>query len=87
MLHKKIEHISAKNTRGKISSYLMEVYRQNKTATFIIPMKRHQLADYLNIPRPSLSRELGLMRDAGIIVFKGAFITINDIFQLEKSIR
>jgi DNA-binding transcriptional regulator LsrR (DeoR family) len=50
-------------------------------------MKRHELADYLNIPRPSLSREMGLMRDAGIIEFEGPHITLNDILKLEKSIQ
>jgi hypothetical protein len=35
----------------------------NRSTTFAIPMKRHELADYLMMPRPSLSRELGLMRD------------------------
>jgi CRP-like cAMP-binding protein len=87
MLNKKIEHIATKNIRGRVSSYLLEIYGQNKTASFTLPMKRYELADYLNIPRPSLSRELGLMRDDGIIAFKGAFITINDVFQLERSIR
>jgi CRP-like cAMP-binding protein len=49
-------------------------------------MKRHELADYLNIPRPSLSREMGLMRDDGIIEYNGTQITIRDIFTLEQSV-
>ena len=87
MLDKKIEHISAKNIRGKISSYLLDIYYQQKTDTLTIPMKRHELADYLNIPRPSLSREMALMRDAGIIEFDGSHINIKNILALEKSIR
>ncbi|MFC1976707.1 Crp/Fnr family transcriptional regulator [Chloroflexota bacterium] len=87
MLNKKIEHISAKNIRGKISSYLLDIYRQTADDTFTIPMKRHELADYLNIPRPSLSREMGFMRDAGIIEFNGSLITINNMFALEESIQ
>jgi CRP-like cAMP-binding protein len=86
MLDRKIEHISARNIRGKISSYLLEMYSQNKDKTFTVLMKRHELADYLNIPRPSLSREMGLMRDAGIIDFNGTIITINDVLALEESI-
>ncbi|MFC1970859.1 helix-turn-helix domain-containing protein [Chloroflexota bacterium] len=50
-------------------------------------MKRHELADYLNVPRPSLSREMALMRDAGIIEFDRSLINIKNIFALEKSIR
>ncbi|MFC2019628.1 Crp/Fnr family transcriptional regulator [Chloroflexota bacterium] len=87
MQDKKIEHISAKNIRGKISSYLLDTYRQSASETFTFPMKRHELADYLNIPRPSLSREMGSMRDAGIIEFEGAHITINDVLKLGESIQ
>jgi len=87
MLEKKIEYISAKNIRGKISSYLLDIYRQADNKTFTLPMKRHELADYLNIPRPSLSREMGLMRDAGIIEFEGSHIAINDMLKLEESIQ
>jgi len=86
MLNKKIEHISAKNIRGKISSYLLDIYRQSDNETITIPMKRHELADYLNVQRPSLSRELGSMRDLGIIEFNGSCITINNLLKLEKSI-
>jgi CRP-like cAMP-binding protein len=84
-LNKKIEHMSASNIRSKISSYLLDIYRQTTDITFTIPMKRHELADYLSIPRPSLSREMGLMRDAGIIEFNGPLITINNVLTLENS--
>jgi len=87
MLNKKIEHLSAKNIRGKISSYLLDIYGQTENEIITIPMKRHELADYLNIPRPSLSREMGLMRDAGIIEFNGSLITINNVLTLEESIQ
>jgi hypothetical protein len=36
---------------------------------------------------PPLSREMGLMRDVGIIEFKGSYIKSNDVLDLEKSIR
>ena len=87
MLDKKIEHISAKNIRGRISSYLLDTYLQSGNKDFMLTMKRHELADYLNIPRPSLSREMGLMRDAGIIEFNGSLITINNVLALEESIQ
>jgi len=87
MLNKKIEHTSAKNIRGKISSYLLDTYRQAEGNTINLQMKRHELADYLGIPRPSLSREMGLMRDAGIIEFKGSLINIKNVIALEESIQ
>jgi len=87
MLDKKIEHISARNIRGRISGYFLDTYLQSSNKDFILTMKRHELADYLNIPRPSLSREMGLMRDDGIIEFEGSHITVNDVLKLEKSIQ
>ena len=87
MLNRKIEHLSVKNIRGKISSYLLDIYLQTANQILTLPMKRHELADYLNIPRPSLSREMGLMRNAGIIEFEGSRITINDALKLEESIK
>jgi CRP/FNR family transcriptional regulator, dissimilatory nitrate respiration regulator len=87
MLSKKIEHISAKNIRGKIGTYLLDICREQNQNTLTIPMKRHELADYLNIPRPSLSREMALMRDAGIIEFEGSNVSIKNILALEKSLQ
>lgn len=84
MLNRKIEHISAGNIRGKISSYLLDIHSQTTDDTITIPMKRHELADYLSITRPSLSREMGLMRDAGIIEFNGPLVTINNVLALEE---
>jgi CRP-like cAMP-binding protein len=86
MLNRKIEYMSVKNIRGKISSYLLDALRESGDNTIIIPMKRHELADYLNIPRPSLSRELGLMRDEGIISFRGSTVIVKNTGTLEKSI-
>lgn len=86
MLDKKIEYMSARNIRSRISSYLLDLLRDSGTSTFDIPMKRHELADYLNIPRPSLSREMGLMRDEGIIVFDGSGVTVINARLLEESI-
>jgi CRP-like cAMP-binding protein len=87
MLNKKIEHLSARSLRGKISSYLLDMYQLTGKSTFDIPMKRHELADYLNIPRPSLSREMTLMQDDNLIKFNGPNITINNVLMLEKLIR
>ena len=87
MLNKKIEHLSARSIRSKISRYLLDMCRQTGETAFAIPMKRHELADYLGMPRPSLSREMGLMRNAGIIEFEGSSIKIKQIITLEDSIR
>jgi CRP/FNR family transcriptional regulator, dissimilatory nitrate respiration regulator len=86
MLNKKMEYLSAKSIRSRVTNYLLDIYRISGDTAFTIPMKRHELADYLSIPRPSLSREMGLMRDDGIIEFDGSSVKIKNILMLEKSI-
>ena len=63
-------HISPKSIRGRVMSYLNTVSLQKHTDEFDIPFDRQQLADYLNVERTALSKELGRMRDEGIISFK-----------------
>jgi CRP-like cAMP-binding protein len=84
LLNKKIDYLSIKNIREKLSIYLLDLYRRTGNSSLIIPMKRHELADYLNISRPALSRELCLMRTERIIDFNGCSVTIKDINSLEK---
>jgi CRP-like cAMP-binding protein len=84
LLNKKIDYLSIRNIREKLSIYLMDLYRKTGNACLIVPMKRHELADYLNISRPALSRELCLMRDEHIIDFNCCEVTIKDIHSLEK---
>ncbi|UCG55465.1 MAG: Crp/Fnr family transcriptional regulator [Dehalococcoidia bacterium] len=85
LLNKKIEHLSANSIRGKISSYLLEESRQKRGTDLYIQMKRHELADYLGIPRPSLSREMAVMKKEGIIDYAGSRIQIKDVRALERS--
>ncbi len=86
MLDRKIEHISAGSIRGKVSSYLLDMYRQSGRAEFTVPLKRHELADYLGVPRPSLSREMASMRREGLIDFKGKSVCIKEVMKLEGAI-
>jgi len=84
LLNKKIDYLSIKNIREKLSIYLLDLYQKTGNTSLIIPMKRHELADYLNISRPALSRELCLMRREGIIDFSGRSVVIKDIDSLEQ---
>jgi CRP-like cAMP-binding protein len=70
-LVKKIEHITRRNTREKIRSYLSSEALRAGRSEFNIPFNRQELADYLSVDRSALSNELGKMRDAGMIRFKG----------------
>ena len=48
-------------------SYLNSVSLQKGTLEFDIPFNRQQLADYLNLERTALSKELGKMQKDGIL--------------------
>lgn len=60
-------HTSPKSARARIMSYLNSVAVQAQSREFDIPFDRQQLADYLNLDRSVLSRELGRMQEAGLI--------------------
>ncbi|SFP81583.1 Crp/Fnr family transcriptional regulator [Caldicoprobacter faecalis] len=83
-LSRKVEYLSIKSIRGKISTYLLEQYKKTGETTFILPMNRNELADFLNVSRPSLSREMCSMRDEGIIDFHRASVRIKDLQALKR---
>lgn len=82
-LNRKVEYLSLKSICGKLSKYLLEQYISQGKSTITMPLNREELAEFLNISRPSMSRELGKMRDAGIIEFYKESIKITDIPKLE----
>ena len=63
-------HTSPKTIRGRVMSYLNAVALQKKSNEFDIPFDRQQLADYLNLERTALSKELGKMQKDGLIKFR-----------------
>ncbi len=60
-------HTSPKSCRGRLLAYLNSVSQQKHSLEFDIPFDRQQLADYLNLERTNMSKELGRMRNEGII--------------------
>ena len=60
-------HTAPKSIRGRVMSYLNSVSLQKRGTVFDIPFDRQQLADYLNVERSALSRELGNMCSDGLI--------------------
>lgn len=60
-------HTASHNMRGKILAYLNTISLQCQSKTFDIPFDRQQLADYLNIDRTALSKELSKMKKDGLL--------------------
>ncbi len=81
-LNRKIEYLSMKSIRTKISTYLFEQYNITKKNKFIVPLKRNEMAEFLNVTRPSLSRELIKMKEEGIIDFYKSSFKIIDLEKL-----
>ncbi len=69
LMHERLELLSKKTIRERITTYLGMQSRRQGSARFIIPFSRTELADYLCVDRSALSRELGAMRDEGLVRF------------------
>ena len=85
-LNRKVEYLVIKSIRRKISVYLLEQYNKTGRLTFIVPLKRNELAEFLNVSRPSLSREIIKMKEEGIIDFYRSTFKIIDIEGLKASL-
>jgi len=79
MLNKKVEYLTIKSMRGKLSTYLLEQHRKQGTVKVSLPLNRNELADFLNVSRPSMSREMSKMRDEGVIDFHMSEVKIMDV--------
>ncbi len=78
-LSARIFHTGPKSVRGRVSAYLNSQMVMKGKKEFKIPFNRQQMADYLNLDRTALSKELGKMRKEGIIEFKKNHFRILDL--------
>ena len=65
-----IFYITPKKIRERVSYYLSGMASSLGTTEFDIPFNRQQLADYLNLDRSALSKELSRMRDEGMLAYR-----------------
>lgn len=82
LLSQKVQFLSAGSLRQRIASYLLEESKGKPLV--ILPMNREEFASYLNVARPSLSRELQKMQEDGVIAIKGSEIRIHSFNALEE---
>ena len=69
-------HTAPKTIRGRVMSYLNSVSLQKHSRVFDLPFDRQQMADYLNVERSALSKELGKMERDGLIECRKNHFTI-----------
>lgn len=68
--------IASKSVREKVMAYLNAESIKHKANMFEIPFNRQQLADYLNVERTALSKELSRMQADGYISYRKNRFTI-----------
>lgn len=81
-LNRKVNYLSIKSMRGKLAKFLMEEFSKSESVMFEIPYNRNELAEFLHVSRPSMSRELSRMKDEGIIDYHQSTFKILDMESL-----
>ena len=69
LLTEKMNHMTKRTTREKLSSYFSTCADRACSPRFSIPYSRQGLADFLSVERTALSHELARMRDEGLLLF------------------
>lgn len=80
-LNQKLQIMSADSLRQKLAKLLLE--NADDSGLVRLALNREELADYLRVARPSLSRELMKMRQEGLLSVEGRQIRINDRIKLQ----
>ncbi|MDL2324965.1 Crp/Fnr family transcriptional regulator, partial [Ruminococcaceae bacterium OttesenSCG-928-A16] len=74
-----LEVITKRSLREKMLTYLSQLAQEQSSATVISPLGRVDLANFLGADRSALTRELGRMRDDGLIQFNKNTYTLKDV--------
>ncbi len=67
VLHERISCLLRPTVREKIMLYLRQASKERRSQIFDIPLNRNTMAEYLNVERSALSRELSAMKRDGLI--------------------
>lgn len=82
-LNNKVQLLTSGSLRQKIAKYLLDNCNNKKYVK--LSMNREQFASYLNVTRPSLSRELINMQEDGLIEVDRDMIKILDMDKLSSA--
>lgn len=76
-LSKRSLHTAPKTIRGRLLSYFSQLISEQDSRKVVTPFDRQQLADYLNLDRSALSKELGKMKRDGLLDYHKNTFTLN----------
>ena len=80
-MNQKLRILGSSTLRERIVRFLVEC--QDSEGVIHMKLSREEMADHLNITRPSLSRELGKMQEEGILKLNRRQILVEDQEKLE----
>ncbi|MHB8064426.1 MAG: Crp/Fnr family transcriptional regulator [Ruminiclostridium sp.] len=83
-LNNKIELLTLKGMREKIAAYLLTESKNNNSLNFQIIPNRNELAQYLNVSRTSMCRELAQMKELNMLDYYQKSFKILDIEALKE---
>ncbi|MEG0502735.1 MAG: helix-turn-helix domain-containing protein, partial [Cellulosilyticaceae bacterium] len=77
-LNNKIDYLILKGMRKKLITYLLAQAKVQNSMAFNINLNRNELAEYLNVSRSAMSRELSRMKEEKLIdYYKNGFKIMN----------
>lgn len=79
MLNQRLSNLTLDTLRKKIADVFLKEHEKQETNHITLPYSRRKMAEMLNIPRPSLSRELINMTEDGLIEFNKNKVFIKDL--------
>lgn len=77
VLSEQMFYLSHKTIRSRMEAYLLDQADKHGSYTFSIPFKRNELAEYLCMDRSAMLRELGKMKEEGILSYNKNTFQIN----------
>ncbi|MFI3228877.1 MAG: Crp/Fnr family transcriptional regulator [Bacillota bacterium] len=80
---KDTEYLVIKSMRMKIAKLIYEAYLKQQSLVVYLGINRNEMAEYLNVSRPSMSREMIHMASDGIFTYRKDKIEILDLDKLK----
>lgn len=71
-----LEVLSQRSIRERLITYFEILSAKNNSDTFTLPFTMSSLADYLSVDRSAMSRELGKMRQDGVVEINRKKVTL-----------
>lgn len=84
VLNQKVELLALNAIAEKIAFYVISESENNNISPITLPFSKKTWAEYMNISRTSLSRELRQLENAGILSFDKRKIWIRNMDKLKK---